>query len=65
MKRINSVYGLKQAPPTFFEKLWNIFLKRGFVPFKMDKRLFITSDMICLFYIYDKALSVQNAKSIE
>ena len=51
------IYGLKQDPKSFFDKISEGLLERGFKQSKLDKYLFMKKDMICVIYIDDKMLS--------
>ena len=58
------MYGLKQAPKTFFDKLKAVLLERNFVQSQIDKCLFMKGNIICLVYVDDKILCVPNLDEI-
>jgi hypothetical protein len=45
---LESIYGLKQAPITFYEKLRDRLLERGFTQYEMDPCLFTKNGYICV-----------------
>ena len=51
LKLNSSLYGLWQAPKTFFEKLREYSKERGFIQSQIDKCIFLNKDMICVVYI--------------
>ena len=48
-----SLYGLRQAPRTFFEKLKEGLLERGWIQSEIDPCLFLKLGMICVVYVDD------------
>jgi hypothetical protein len=48
-----SLYGLRQAPRTFFEKLKAGLLERGWIQSEIDPCLFLKLGMICVVYVDD------------
>ena len=62
---LNSLYGLKQAFKSFFEKISEGLLERGFVQLKLDKHLFMKKYMICITYIDDTILAGLDAVTLE
>ena len=61
---MKSLYGLRQAPKTFFEKLRDRLLEQGFIQSDIDKCLFMKGDMICLIYVDDTILCGPNLDDI-
>ena len=53
-KLIKSMYGLKQAPKTFFDKLKAGLIEHDFVQSEIDKCLFMKVDLICLVCVDNK-----------
>ena len=60
-----SLYGLRQAPRTFFEKLKAGLLERGFTQSKHDLCLFMKKDIICVVYVDDTILAGPDPAAIE
>ena len=60
-----SLYGLKKAPKTFFDKLKAGLEERGFEQSQMDACLFMKLNMICLVYVDDTILASPDSKAIE
>uniref|UniRef100_A0A803PCZ9 Reverse transcriptase Ty1/copia-type domain-containing protein n=1 Tax=Cannabis sativa TaxID=3483 RepID=A0A803PCZ9_CANSA len=58
------IYGLKQAPPAWFEKLSNVLVQLGFTPAKTDHSLFTllttTSIIYILIYVDDILITGNN-----
>jgi hypothetical protein len=53
VKLLKSLYGLKQSPRTFFEKLREGLLERGFTQSEFDLCLFMKKGIICVVYVDD------------
>ena len=64
LKLLKSLYGLKQALKTFFDKLKAGLLERGFIQSKVDKCLFMKGDLVCLVYVDDTILAGPNLDNI-
>jgi hypothetical protein len=60
-----SVYGLSQAPLTWFNKLKGGLLERGFRPSTLDPCLFISDNVICLVYVDDCLFFARDEKDID
>jgi hypothetical protein len=60
-----SLYGLCQAPQTFFEKLKAGLLERGFKQSEHDSYLFMKKDIICVVYVDDTILAGPNPVALE
>ena len=56
LRLLKRVYGIKQAPKTFSDRLKAGFLERNIVQSQVDKCLFVKGDMICLVYVNDKIM---------
>ena len=65
LRIIKSIYGIRQAPITFFDKLLSDLLKQGFIQSKPDPCLFMKYNIICLVYVGDAFISGTNKYSIE
>ena len=65
LKLIKSLYGLRQAPKTFFEKLHDGLLERGFRQSELDPCLFLKENMICVVYVDDTIISGPDSSKIE
>jgi hypothetical protein len=50
---LDSLYGIKQAPRTFYEKLRDGLLERGFTQSEIDPWLCMKTDCICIVYVDD------------
>jgi Reverse transcriptase (RNA-dependent DNA polymerase). len=62
LKLLKSLYGLKQVPKTFFEKLCAGLLERGFTPSNIDPCLFMKGEMMCVIYVDDTILCGPNMR---
>jgi hypothetical protein len=62
---IKSLYGLKQSPKTFFEKLRDGIVQRGFVQSIHDPCLFMKKDLICVIYVDDTIFAGPDATKIQ
>jgi Reverse transcriptase (RNA-dependent DNA polymerase) len=60
-----SLYGLRQAPRTFFEKLRSGLLERGWSQSLIDPCLFMKSGMMCVVYVDDTIFAAANLADIE
>jgi hypothetical protein len=60
-----SLYGLRQAPRTFFEKLRAGLLERGWTQSLIDPCLFLKSGMMCVVYVDDTIFAAANIDDIE
>ena len=65
LRLIKIIYGLCQAPKTFFDKLWAGHLEQGFIQSKLDPCLFMKYNMIFLVYVDDAILYGPNKQAIE
>ena len=65
LKLNNSLYGLRQAPKTFYEKLRDGLLERGFQQSMIDPCLFLKEQMICLIYVDDTIITGPDPDAIE
>lgn len=64
--RLNtSLYGLRQAPATFFEKLRDGLMERGFTQSQHDPCLFMKKDLICVVYVDDTIIAGPDVKAID
>jgi hypothetical protein len=50
---LKSLYGFKQAPRTFYEKLRDGMLEREFTQSEIDPCLFMNNRCICVVYVED------------
>ena len=50
---------------TFFDKISEGLIERGFVQLQIDKCLFMKNEMICVIYVDDTIIACPNAKEIE
>ena len=57
LKLLKSLYGLCQAPPTFFEKLREGLLERGYVQSQLDPCLFLKNQIMCVVYVDDTIIA--------
>ena len=65
LKLNKSLYGLRQAPRTFFEKLRAGLLERGFRQSNVDHCLFMKRDMVCVVYVDDTIFGGPDPEAIE
>ena len=65
LKLLKSLYRLKQAPKTFFDKLRAGLLERGFTHSILDPCLFMKNEMICVTYVDDTIIAGPDATEIE
>ena len=64
LRLLKSLYCLKQAPKTFFDKLKGGFIERNFIQSEVDQCLFMKGDLICLVNIDDTILAGPNMDDI-
>jgi hypothetical protein len=62
---LKSMCGLKQAPRTFYEKLRDGLLERGFTQSEIDPCLFLNKYCICVVYVDDTIFAVPDALLLE
>jgi Reverse transcriptase (RNA-dependent DNA polymerase) len=60
-----SLYGFRQAPRTFFEKLKNVLLERKWIQSTIDPCLLLKSGMICVVYVDDTIFASSNVSNID
>ena len=60
-----SLYGLRQAPRTFFEKLKAGLLERGWIQSEIDPCLFLKLGMICVVYVDDTIFASANIVDLD
>ena len=60
-----SLYGLRQAPRTFFEKLKAGLLERGWIQSAIDPCLFLKLGMICVVYVDDTIFASSNVADLD
>ena len=65
LKLRKSLYGLRQAPKTFFDMLREGLLERGFTQSSIDPCLFMKNDMICVVYVDDTIIAGPDPNEIE
>jgi hypothetical protein len=65
LKLIKSLYGLRQAPRTFFEKLRDGLLERGYVQSVNDPCLFMKQGIICVVYVDDTIFAGADSAVLE
>ena len=65
LKLVESLYGLKQALKSFFDKLSRGLRDRGFEKSEVDKCLFMKQDMICVVYVDDTIIASPDSKAID
>ena len=65
LKLNKSLYGLRQAPKTFFDKLKDGLLERGFIQSDHDPCLFLKDNMICVVYVDDTIIAGPDSDAIE
>jgi hypothetical protein len=62
---LKSLYGLRQAPRTFFEKLKAGLEERGWIQSEIDPCLFMKAGMICVVYVDDTIFASANEDDLE
>lgn len=60
-----SMYDLKQAPKSFFDKLSAGLKERGFVQSELDPCLYLKSNMMCVVYVDDTILAQADEAELE
>ena len=65
LKLFKSLYGLRQAPKSFFTKISEGLMERGFKQSEIDKCLFMKDEMICVVYVDDTIIAGPDTKKIE
>ena len=60
-----SLYGLRQAPRTFFEKLKAGLQERGWIQSEIDPCLFLKLGMICVVYVDDTIFASANVTALD
>jgi hypothetical protein len=60
-----SLYGLRQAPRTFFEKLKAGLQERGWIQSEIDPCLFLKLGMICVVYVDDTIFASANVGDLD
>ena len=60
-----SLYGLRQAPRTFFEKLRAGLIERGWTQSEIDPCLFLRDGMMCVVYVDDTIFASANVKDLD
>ena len=65
LKMRTSLYGMRQSPKMFYDKLRLNLLKRNFVESQIDSCLFIHEKMVCIFYVDDCLFFCKTRKNIE
>jgi hypothetical protein len=62
---LKSLYGLRQAPRTFFEKLKSGLEERGWQQSAIDPCLFLKSGMMCVVYVDDTIFASADVADLE
>jgi len=65
LKLFKSLYGLRQMPRTFFEKLRSGLIEGGFEKSNFDPCLFMKEGMICVVYVDDTIFAVSSGEVLE
>jgi len=65
LKLIKSLYGLCQAPKTFYDKLAEGLEERGYVKSQIDPCLFMKKGIICVVYVDDTIFAGASADELE
>ena len=65
LKLIKSLYGLRQAPRTFFEKLRDGLLERGYTQSENDPCLFMKQGILCVVYFDDTIFAGADSAVLE
>ena len=65
LKLVKSLYGLRQAPRTFFEKLRDGLLERGYIQSKNDPCLFMKDGILCVVYVDDTIFAGADTSVLE
>jgi hypothetical protein len=64
LRFLKSLYGLKHAPKTFYEKLSAGLKQREFTHSKYEACLFLKAELICVVYVDDTIFARPNAFQI-
>ena len=62
---LKSLYGLRHAPRTFFEKLKELLEERGWKQSQIDPCLFLKPGMMCVVYVDDTIFASVNGSDLE
>jgi hypothetical protein len=62
---LKSLYGLRQVPRTFYEKLIDGLLERGFTQSEIDPCFFMKKDCICVVYVDGTIFAGPDASLLE
>ena len=65
LKLLKSLYGLRQAPRTFFEKLRESLLERGYTQSQIDPCLFLKDKLMCVVYVDDTIFAGPDPQALE
>ena len=65
LKLNKSLYGLRQAPRTFFEKLRAGLLERGYIQSQIDPCLFMKNGILCVVYVDDTIFAGADPEILE
>ena len=65
LKLLKSLYGLRQAPRTFFEKLREGLLVHGYIQSEIDPCLFMKPGIICVCYVDDTIFAGADSELLE
>jgi hypothetical protein len=65
LKLLKSLYGLRQAPRTFFQKLRDGLLERGYSQSNVDPCLFIKHGIMCVVYVDDTIFAGASSDVLE
>jgi hypothetical protein len=62
---LKSLYGIRQAPRTFYDKIRDGLLERGFTQSEIDPFLFLKKGCMCGVYVDDTIFAGPYAKMLE
>ena len=65
LKLVKSLYGLRQAPRTFFEKLRDGLVERGYIQSVNDPCLFMKKGILCVVYVDDTIFAGADSAELE
>jgi len=65
LKLLKSLYGLRQAPKTFFEKLRSGLIERGWTQSDIDPCLFLKKGIMCVCYVDDTIFAGADGQVLE
>jgi hypothetical protein len=65
LRLLKSLYGLRQAPRTFFEKLRDGLIERGYTQSVNDPCLFMKEGIICVVYVDDTIFAGADSSVLE